>query len=192
MKRITVYMILLMFAVSCKSISYQNAVHSNQDKFYGEKEQEAILLVELKDLSQLAEDLSGVAQEKAYSKDLFEFAEMAEKDHKKFQFRMEILAFKKGIKLPDAISVEKQEIYRKLHKIEDKKTFDIHYLAEMENLLDSMTIKSDDYLEEGKDKQIRNFITKHTGMFKGQMKRIENMQNYIEKSSSKELSMNKN
>lgn len=175
---------------SCRSISYQNAVHTNEDRFYGEDEKEALLLVNFKDLSQHAEDLSGIAQDKVYSKDLYDFAVDAERDHRKFQFSLELLALKKRIKLPDAVSEANQKKYREVRDISDKKTFDIRYMNEMKGILTSLTDSSDNYLAEGKDRQIRNFITKHTGVFESEIKRINSLQAYEEK-TKKEVSMTK-
>lgn len=177
---IQILIIITLFS-ACKSISYESAVYSNEDKFYGEKEDNALLLVEMKDLSQLAEDLSGLAEDKAYIKDVYDFGQSALKDHKKFQKQLTILAFKKRAKLPSAVKKENQEIYRSLHKISDRKTFDRTYLEEMKKNLQTMADMCDQYLEEGKDTQIRNFIAKNSGVVKGEIKRIEIIREYMDK-----------
>jgi predicted outer membrane protein len=179
---IRIVIIITLFS-ACKSISYESARHSNEDKFYGDKEENALMLVEMKNLSQLAEDLSGLTEEKAYTKDVYDFGISVKKDHKKFQSQMSILAFKKRIKLPSSIKQENQEIYRSIHKISDRKTFDRMYLEEMKKIAQSLADMSDQFLTDGQDTQIRNLITKHSGAFKSQVKRIESIQEYMEKPS---------
>jgi predicted outer membrane protein len=174
-------LIIITLFSACKSISYESALHSNEDKFYGEKEDNALLLVDMKDLSQLTEDLSGLTGEKAYIKDVYDFGQTAMKDHKKLQTQLSILAFKRRVKLPSSVKKENQEIYRSLHKISDRKTFDIVYLDKMKKTLQVMADRSDQFLEEGQDSQIRNFITKHSGVIKGEIKRIDMIKDYMEK-----------
>ncbi len=174
-------LIIITLFSACKSISYESAVHSNEDKFYGAKEDNALLLVELKDLSQLAEDLSGLTEEKAYIKDIYDLGQSVKTDHKKLQTQLAILAFKKRAKLPSSVKKENQEIYRSLHKISDRKSFDIVYLDEIKVTLQKMADRSDQFLEDGQDAQIRNFITKHTGVIKSELKRIETIKDYMEK-----------
>ncbi len=174
-------LIIITLFSACKSISYESALHSNEDKFYGEKEDNALLLVDMKDLSQLTEDLSGLTGEKAYIKDVYDFGQTALKDHKKLQTQLSILAFKRRVKLPSSVKKENQEIYRSLHKISDRKTFDIVYLDKMKKTLQVMADRSDQFLEEGQDSQIRNFITKHSGVIKGEIKRIDMIRDYMEK-----------
>jgi predicted outer membrane protein len=174
-------LIIIALFTTCKSISYESAKHSNEDKFYGDKEENALMLVEMKNLSQLAEDLSGLTEEKAYTKDVYDFGLTAIKDHKKFQSQMAILAFKKRIKLPSSVKQENQEVYRSIHKVSDRKTFDRMYMEEMKKILKTLADMSDQFLEDGQDKHIRNLITKHSGAFKSEIKHIENMQEYMEK-----------
>jgi predicted outer membrane protein len=174
-------LIIITLFSACKSISYESAVLSNEDKFYGVKEDNALLLVELKDLSQLAEDLSGLAEEKAYIKDVYDLGQSAIKDHKKLQTQLAILAFKKRAKLPSSVKKENQEIYRSIHKITDRKSFDIVYLDNMEETLQKMADLSDKFLEDSQDTQMRNFITKHSGVIKSELKRIETIQDYMGK-----------
>ena len=174
-------LIIITLFSACKSISYESAVHSNEDKFYGEKENNALLLVELKDLSQLAEDLSGLTEEKAYIKDVYDLGQSSTKDHKKLQTQLSILAFKKRVKLPSSIQKDNQETYRTLHKISDRKTFDNVYLDEMKGTLQKMADLSDTFLEDGQDTQIRNFVTKHSGVIKSEIKRIDAIRDYMEK-----------
>ena len=174
-------LIIITLFSACKSISYESARHSNEDKFYGDKETNALMLVDMKNLSQLAEDLSGLTEEKAYTKDVYDFGLSAIKDHKKFQSQMSILALKKRIKLPSSVKKETQEIYRGIHKVSDRKTFDRMYLEEMKKIQQTLADMSDQFLEEGQDTQIRNLITKHSGAFKSEIKRIETIQEYMEK-----------
>jgi len=186
-RMIQILIIITLFS-ACKSISYQSAKHSNEDKFYGEKEENALIMVDMKDLSQLIEDISGLTEEKAFAKDIYDFGKSAAKDHKKLQNQLKILAFKKRAKLPSALKEDNQEIYRSLHKITDRKTFDRVYMEEMIKALQILADMSDDFLEEGKDKQMRNFVTKHSGIFKSEIKRINTIQEYIEKPYSEILS----
>jgi hypothetical protein len=174
-------LIIITLFSACKAISYESAVHSNEDKFYGDKEDNALLLVDLKDLSQLAEDLSGLTEEKAYIKDVYDFGQSALKDHKKLQSQLAILAFKKRVKLPTSVQKDNQETYRSLHKITDRKTFDKVYLDEMKGTLQKMADRSDQFLEDGQDPQIRNYVTKHSGVIKSEIKRIGAIQDYMAK-----------
>lgn len=174
-------LIIITLFSACKSISYESAVLSNEDKFYGVKEENALLLVELKDLSQLAEDFSGLTEEKAYIKDVYDLGQSVIKDHKKLQTQLAILALKKRAKLPSSVKKENQEIYRSIHKITDRKSFDIVYLENMEETLQKMADMSDQFLEDSQDTQMRNFITKHSGVIKSELKRIKTIQDYMEK-----------
>lgn len=174
-------LIIITLFSACKSISYESAVLSNEDKFYGVKEDNALLLVELKDLSQLAEDFSGLTEEKAYIKDVYDLGQSAIKDHKKLQTQLAILALKKRAKLPSSVKKENQEIYRSIHKITDRKSFDIVYLDNMKETLQKIADMSDQFLEDSQDTQMRNFITKHSGVIKSELKRIETIQDYMEK-----------
>ncbi|MBR9999424.1 MAG: DUF4142 domain-containing protein, partial [Cyclobacteriaceae bacterium] len=124
-RNFSIHMLIIITLFSaCKSISYESAKHSNEDKFFGEKEENSLMLVEMKNLSQLAEDLSGLAEEKAYVRDVYDFGLSARKDHKKLQTELSILAFKKRVKLPNAVKKEDQDIYRNILKISDRKSFD--------------------------------------------------------------------
>jgi predicted outer membrane protein len=135
----------------------------------------------MKDLSQLVEDLSGLSEEKAYVKDIYDFGLSAMKDHKKFQTQLSILAFKKRVRLPSAVKKGNQDIYRDVHKIGDRKSFDYRYLDEMRKALVSLSEMSDKFLGEGKDTPMRNFITKHSGVFKNEIKRIDTIKEYMAK-----------
>ncbi|MBR9999705.1 MAG: DUF4142 domain-containing protein, partial [Cyclobacteriaceae bacterium] len=171
--------------------SYESAKHSNEDKFFGEKEENSLMLVEMKNLSQLAEDLSGLAEEKAYVRDVYDFGLSTRKDHKKLQTELSILAFKKRVKLPNAIKKEDQDIYRNIHKISDRKSFDHLYLDEMSKVLELLAEMSVHFLEEGQDTQMRNFITKHSGVFKSEIKRIDMIRDYMGKPVSEITSKQK-
>ncbi len=179
MKRITGFILLVFLLAGCKTISYENALLSNKDKFYGEREDSALLLVDLKNFSQLAEDISGLTIEKAYSKELYDFGQHTLKDHNRFQLSLRSISLFKGIKLPNAVSPSYQETYRSLLEINDKKTFDRKYLAEMDMVLDMLTAKSHDYLDHGNDQKIRNMLEKYTGVFQSEKDRIKKMQEYI-------------
>ena len=191
MKINTNYLIQLTIIITlfsaCKSISYESAVYSNEDKFYGEKEENSLLLVEMKDLSQLVEDLSGLAEDKAYVKDIYDFGLSAKKDHRKFQNQLAILAFKKRVKLPNAVKKENQDIYRDVHKIIDRKSFDDRYLDEMRKAVVLLSEMSENFLEDGQDSQMRNFVTKHSGVFKNEIKRIDTIREYMEKPAERIL-----
>jgi len=174
-------LIIITLFSACKSISYESAVHSNEDKFYGEKEDNALLLVELKDLSQLAEDLSGLTEGKAYTKDVYDLGQTATRDHKKLQMQLAILALKKRVKLPSSVQKDNQETYRTLHTVSDRKSFDKVYLDDMKSTLQMMADLSDQFLEKGQDAQIRNFINKKSGVIKSEIKRIDAIQDYMGK-----------
>jgi predicted outer membrane protein len=173
--------IIITLFTACKSVSYESAVYSNRDRFFGEKEENSLLLVEMKDLSQLVEDLSGLSEEKAFAKDIYDFGFSAVKEHRKFQMQLKILAFKKRVKLPSAVKKVNQDIYRDVHKIGDRKSFDYRYLGEMRKALMLLSEMSDKFLGDGKDTQMRNFITKHSGVFKNEIKRIDTIREYMEK-----------
>jgi hypothetical protein len=184
-------LIIITLFSACKSISYESAVHSNEDKFYGEKEDNALLLVELKNLSQLAEDLSGLTEGKAYTKDVYDLGQTATRDHKKLQTQLAILAFKKRVKLPSSVQKDNQETYRALHTISDRKSFDKVYLDDMKSTLQMMADLSDQFLEEGQDTQIRNFINKKSGVIKSEIKRIDAIKDYMGKPEPEITSLEK-
>lgn len=180
--------IIITLFTACKSISYESAVYSNEDKFYGDKEENSLLLVEMKDISQLVEDLSGLAEDKAYIKDVYDLGLSVKKDHNKFQKQLAILAFKKRVKLPNAVKKENQDIYREVHKISDRKSFDNRYLDEMRKAVVQLSEMSEKFLEDGQDSQMRNFVTRHSGVFKNEIKRIDTIREYMEKPAAGVLS----
>lgn len=186
---IKIFIPLLLF-VSCKSISYNNAISANNDKFYGDEENTAKLLVDFKNLSQAAVDISDLAPKHAYSKDLCDFADMVIKDQQSRKVPLKLLALKKGIKLPTVVSPDKQKIYQQMHNINDEKTFDKVYCENEKQIFSTILSKCDSFLTENDEGSVRDFLVKQSGIYKSYLSKINLIQNYIDAKSPPQLTEN--
>ena len=190
MKVFLIIFIPLILFVSCKSISYENAISANKDKFYGNDKKTALLLVDFKNLSQAAADISDLAPKQAYSKDLCDFAGMVIKDQKSRKVPLKFLALKRGIKLPTVVSPESQKIYQKLQNINDEKTFDKAYCENEKQIFSTILTKCDSFLTDNDEGPVRDFLVKQSGIYKSYLTKINLIQNYMNTKSPAQLTEN--
>lgn len=179
MKSLLKILIPIVLFTSCKSISYESAVNANKDKFYGDEEKTALLLVNFKNLSQSAADISDLAPKHAYSKDVCDFADMVIADQQSRKVPLKLLALKKGVKLPTVVGNDNQKIYHQMQDIEDEKTFDIHYCENEKQIFTSILDKCDSFLTENNEGPVRDFLVKQTGIYKNYLTKINDIQKYI-------------
>lgn len=179
MKSAALVILVSMMVWGCKTISYENARSSNKDKFYGDKETSALLLVDLKNYSQLAEDLSGLTADRCYAREVYLFGRELTADHNRFQRGMKLNALFRGIRLPNSVSSDEQEHYQRILQIDDPMTFDRKYLTAMDRVLDSMLVISERYLDISSDEKISQFLEKQTGVFRAEMEKVREMYEYI-------------
>ncbi len=181
MKNNLIYLLLIFAFFSCKSVSYESAVNSNKDKFYGDNKKKALLLDNFKDLSQVTSDISGLADKHAYSKDLCDFAHMVISDQQRMKVPLRILAVKKGIKLPTVVDKDNQKIYYKLEDVNDEKTFDREYYSNMNLLFSDIINRCDTFIDNQNEGPVRDFIVKQSGIYKDYLKKIDQLQGYMNK-----------
>ncbi len=178
---------LLFVTASCKTVSYESAVNVNKDRFYGDDKKTALLLDDLDDVSQLSADISNLAQQQAYSKDLCKFANLVVSDQHKQGLSLKILAFRKKIKLPNTVGEKRQKIYRSLQDINDEKTFDRAYYNNMDSILTGAISKCDSFMNNAGEGPVRNYIARQSGIYKEYVKKINQLQNYMNKSEVPQL-----
>ena len=84
---------------SCQSNSYYNAMNTNQQRFDGWQEENAIFLTETHDQILLIEDLSELAQKSATLRETYLLAEDIEKEMADLQLSYQVEATIHRIKL---------------------------------------------------------------------------------------------
>jgi predicted outer membrane protein len=190
MKTILKIFVALLLFTSCKSISYDGAVSANKDKFYGDEEKTALLLVDFKNLSQAAADISDLAPNHAYSKDLCDFAGMVISDQQSRKMPLKLLALKEGVKLPTVVGRDEQKIYHQMQAITDEKSFDKAYCENEKVIFSKILDKCDSFLTENNEGPVRDYLVKQTGIYKSYQSKINLLQNYIEKKEPQQLTEN--
>jgi predicted outer membrane protein len=187
MKTLLKIFIPLLLFTACKSISYESAVNANQDKFYGDEKQTALLLVDFKNLSQAASDISDLAPKQAYAKDVCNFADMVVSDQQSRKVPLKLLALKKGVKLPTVVSRENQQVYHQLQNIKDEKTFDKNYCESEKKIFGTIINKCDSFLNKNDEGPVRDFLVKQTGIYKSYLTKINEIQKYSEMKEPQQL-----
>ncbi|HLF34178.1 MAG TPA: hypothetical protein VI583_08070, partial [Cyclobacteriaceae bacterium] len=102
-------------------------------------------------------------------------------DQKKFKTSLAIVALRKQIKLPTYVGPDRQKIYHQIQIIRDKKAFDKFYLENMTQLTTTMITRSEDFLDKNKEGTVREFVSKNTGKYKDYVKKLSQMQEYMDK-----------
>jgi predicted outer membrane protein len=179
MKNKIIYLLLISALFSCKSVSYESAVNSNKDKFYGDDEKTALLLDDFESVSRSTADISGLADKHAYSKDLCDFAHMVINDQQKMKIPLKLLALKERIKLPTVVDKDRQKIYYQLEDIMDEKTFDQEYYKNMDQLYSYIVHRCDSFIDQKDEGPVRDFIARQTGLYKDYLKKIDRLQTYM-------------
>jgi predicted outer membrane protein len=157
----------LVFLFACSTTtSYQGAVVHNTDNKYGDVQDNALFLVDLKSDALFIEQMSVLTLDKqmAYSKKVYDLAEELKKDYSDFQFKLNVLALKKNVKLPDQTRPEYKEAYQEAFDTDDAVKFDQLFIDHVELANDSLLMRLNRYTEEGSDDAILKFIKNQTGI----------------------------
>ena len=190
MKNRVLILSVLMTLGACKTISYENAVSANRDRFYGDDEKTALLLDDYQDVSQVTADISRLADDQAYSKDLCDFAGMVIRDQRKFNTSLQLLALRKRIRIPNTESGERHKIYQQVRDVPDKKTFDRAYYENMKFLFNHIIDRSDSFLGNNSEGPVRDFIARNVSLYKDYIKKIGKMQEYMDKNPEPQVTKN--
>ncbi|MEQ8471580.1 MAG: DUF4142 domain-containing protein [Marinoscillum sp.] len=156
MKKLILILTLPLLLAACQSNSYYKAMNTNEQRFDGWQEENAVWLNETHDLALLVSDLSGMAQKKANLKETYLLAEkvqeMIEETETDYKIESTILRVKLASSLSDKSDT-------KLHKLEDisEENFDAVYLRYVRTSLEEMKDKSAKYNKEGHNKRLRDF-----------------------------------
>ncbi|HBH25768.1 MAG TPA: hypothetical protein DDY13_20430 [Cytophagales bacterium] len=157
---------ILVFLLACRTTtSYQGAVIHNTDNKYGNLQDDALFLVNLKSDAQFIEQMSVLTLDKqmAYSKKVYDLAEELKKDYSDFQFKLNVLALKKNVKLPDQTRPEYKEAYQMAFDTDDAVKYDQFFIENVTSVNDSLLMRLNRYTEEGSDDAILKFIKNQTG-----------------------------
>jgi predicted outer membrane protein len=100
---------------------------------------------------------------------------------------LKLLALKKGIKLPTAVSPEKQKMYHQMHNISDEKTFDKMYCNHETQLFSSILSKCDSFLTNNNEGPVRDFLAKQSGIYKNYISKLNLIRNYIDDKTPDQL-----
>lgn len=171
---------LIVLFTGCKNVSYLNAYHQNKDKFTGRAESDALFLIDVKDDLILLKDISNLAKDKAYSKAVFNYSDSAAFDYKDFQTSLNLLAIKKQVKMPNAVSEKNHEVYNTVFEVRSQKEFDRVYLETTSKTLKEIVNKMETYLSKGEDDSLKDFIAKNIALFKNQQKKVDSLKNTIQ------------
>ena len=187
MKTFPIILIPIMLLASCKSISYESAVSTNKDKFYGDEKKTALLLVDFKNLSQSAADISDLAPKNAYAKDICDFADIVVKDQQSRKMPLKLLALKKGVKLPTVVDMKNQKVYHSLQEIRDEKTFDKEYCSSEKQIFSDILTKCDSFLADNTEGPVRDFLIRQSGIYKNYFSKISDIEKYIDQNEPQPL-----
>lgn len=174
----TIFFLFLL--TGCKNVSYLNAYYHNNDKFTGQAKSDAFFMINLQDDLMLAQDISSLAKSRAYSKDVFNFADSAFYDYKGFMSSLKFLSVKKKVKMPNAVSEKNHEIYNKVFAVTSRNSFDKVYLENLSGSLSKIVTDMETYLSEGEDLTLKELLTKNVNLFKKQQKKVEKLMNEVQ------------
>ena len=144
---------------SCQSNSYYNAMNTNQQRFDGWQEENAIFLTETHDQILLIEDLSELAQKSATLRETYLLAEDIEKEMADLQLSYQVEATIHRIKLASALSESSDKVLNKLETISDD-NFDQVFLQYLKSELNDLQQEVIAYKKEGHNDRIRELADK--------------------------------
>ncbi|MBR10375.1 MAG: hypothetical protein CMP48_22150 [Rickettsiales bacterium] len=144
---------------SCQSNSYYNAMNTNQQRFDGWQEENAIFLTETHDQILLIEDLSELAQKSATLRETYLLAEDIEKEMADLQLSYQVEATIHRIKLASALSESSDKVLNKLETISDD-NFDQVFLQYLKSELNDLQQEAIAYKKEGHNDRIRELADK--------------------------------
>lgn len=154
MKKLLLLLLPILFT-ACQSKSYYNAMNTNEQRFDGWQEENAIFLVETNDKIQLLIDLSELAQKDATLKSTFQTAEQMETSMDDLQTFYDIEATIHRVKLASALSEESDKILQKLESV-SADNFDDVYLRYINSEIKELDRRVKKYQDEGHNERIRN------------------------------------
>lgn len=170
----TAFCIVFSFT-ACKNVSYLGAYHHNKDKFSGRQERDALYLVDLKDDLMLVKDFAHLAKTRAYSKAVHSFSDSAVFDYNNLQKSLNLLAIKKQVKMPNAVSEKNHALYNTLFEVESSPQFDRNYLEHISATLAKIVEEMEVYLSKGEDDSLKDFIARNMLMFKAQQTKVNRL-----------------
>ena len=144
---------------SCQSNSYYNAMNTNQQRFDGWQEENAIFLTETHDQILLIEDLSELAQKSATLRETYLLTEDIEKEMADLQLSYQVEATIHRIKLASALSESSDKVLNKLETISDD-NFDQVFLQYLKSELNDLQQEVIAYKKEGHNDRIRELADK--------------------------------
>jgi hypothetical protein len=158
MKKLILLIIPFIMA-SCQSNSYYNAMNTNQQRFDGWQEDNAIFLAETHDQILLIEDLSELALKKSTLKETYLLAEDVENELSNLKITYEVEATIHRVKLASALSEPSDQIYHKLESVSSG-NFDQVYLQYLKSELANLESDAKNYSEDGHDQRIKDLAQK--------------------------------
>ncbi|MEQ9305658.1 MAG: DUF4142 domain-containing protein [Marinoscillum sp.] len=160
MKKLILFLSLpMLLFTACQTNSYYNAMNTNEQRFDGWQEDNAVFMNEAHDLSLLISDLSGLAKKKATLKETYLLADEVQKMIEEMEPNYKIEATILRIKLASSLSDQSD---LKLHKLEDvsKENFDSVYIRFLQDALNNLKSRSSAYMKEGHNKRLIEFAGK--------------------------------
>ncbi|MBE61228.1 MAG: hypothetical protein CMB89_02595 [Flammeovirgaceae bacterium] len=134
-------------------------MNTNQQRFDGWQEENAIFLTETHDQILLIEDLSELAQKSATLRETYLLAEDIEKEMADLQLSYQVEATIHRIKLASALSESSDKVLNKLETISDD-NFDQVFLQYLKSELNDLQQEVIAYKKEGHNDRIRELADK--------------------------------
>lgn len=140
--------------MSCHK-SYYQASSTNQNRFGGEKLENANYMTEVNDQVLFISDLSELTQDQTNSKHIYFKSKEVHKNFEGFDLKIDAISSIRRISIQNQLSKEKDE---QLHKVKRKDSgFDSLAVNTMKKQLGELEKKLQGYIKEGKDNQLINF-----------------------------------
>lgn len=143
-----------------------------------EEEEKREFLQEFASSSMMEVELSQMAQEKAQSTDVRNYAEMIVNDHQQANERLKNIAQQENIDIPQTLKEEHQEEVEDLRE-KTGSDFDREYMDKMVNQHEEDIDKLEDKREEVQDQELQSFIDSQLNTLRQHKEQAEQLQEQV-------------
>ena len=172
--------VFLLLSCSGGNLAYQTALRKNDRSFKDQPQlkAQAAFLASFKNFSLMSVKLSELAIQRAYAVDLVKFAKDTKEAHLDFNESLDRLARKEGVKMPQQVGKDFQNIYQNL-STEERDDMDRQMVSVFDDMQENILKQAEEFAINAKDGDVRAFTARALGMLRTHERQVEKLENTI-------------